>query len=91
VILTPRQAPNCNAFAERFVLSIKSGCLNLMIFFGEARCGRTINEYLGHYHAERTRQGLGNERLERMEPAGIGEVECFERLGGLLKYYRRAA
>ena len=35
VVLTPRQAPNCNAYAERFVLSIKSECLDQMIFFGE--------------------------------------------------------
>ena len=35
IILTPRQAPDCNAYAERFVLSIKSGCLNRMMLFGE--------------------------------------------------------
>ena len=37
VVLTPRQAPNCNAYAERFVPSIKSECIRRMIFFGEAR------------------------------------------------------
>jgi putative transposase len=91
VVLTPRQAPNCNAFAERFVLSIKSECLNRMIFFGEASLRRAINEYLGHYHAERAHQGIGNQRVEHTEPAGRGSVVCFERLGGLLKHYRRAA
>ncbi len=53
VILTPRQAPNANAYAERFVLSIKSECLRRMIFFGEASLRRAISEYLAHYHAER--------------------------------------
>jgi len=91
VIRTPRQAPNCNAFAERFVLSIKSECLNRMIFFGERRLYETITSYLEHYHVERAHQGLGNERVERTQPLGTGEVECSERLGGLLKHYRRAA
>ena len=46
VVLTPKQAPNCNAFAERFVLSIKSECLNRMIFFGEASLHRAIRQYV---------------------------------------------
>ena len=44
-----------------------------------------------HYHSERAHQGLGNERIERVEHGGAGDVECSERLGGLLKHYRRAA
>ena len=81
VVLTPRQAPNCNAFAERFVLSIKSECLDRMIFFGESRFRA----------AERAHQGIGNERIEQRSEVGDGEVHCTERLGGLLKCYRRVA
>ncbi len=91
VILSPFQAPNCNAFAERFVLSIKSECLNRMIFFGEGSLRRACSSFLEHYHSERAHQGLGNERIERVEHGGTGDVECSERLGGLLKHYRRAA
>ena len=91
VILSPFQAPNCNAFAERFVLSIKSECLNRMIFFGEGSLRRACSSFLEHYHSERAHQGLGNERIERVEHVGAGDVECSERLGGLLKHYRRAA
>lgn len=91
VILTPRQAPNCNAFAERFVLSIKSECLNRMVFFGESSPRRAISEYLEHYHAERAHQGIGNERIESSAASSGGSVECSERLGGLLKRYYRAA
>ena len=91
VILSPFQAPNCNAFAERFVLSIKSECLNRMIFFGEGSLRRACSSFLEHYHSERAHQGLGNERIERVEHGGAGDVECSERLGGLLKHYRRAA
>ena len=91
VVLTPRQAPNCNAYAERFVLSIKSECLRRMVFFGEASLRRAVVEYVAHYHVERAHQGLGNERIEKRDVTGEGEVVCDERLGGLLKCYRRAA
>ena len=91
VIRAPRQAPNCNAHAERFVLSIKSECLNRMMFFGEASLRRAVGEYLQHYHRERPHQGIGTETL-RIAPRGTtGEIRCTERLGGLLKHYDRAA
>ena len=82
---------NCNAYAERFVLSIKSECLNRMVFFGEASLRRAIAAYLQHYHQERPHQGLGNETLEPSPRPTVGEVRCTERLGGLLKHYTRAA
>ena len=90
VIRTPRQAPNCNAHAERFVLSIKSECLDRMILFGESSLRRAVAEYVEHYHAERAHQGLGNERIQRAARAA-GEVRCRARLGGILKTYYRAA
>lgn len=52
-----------------------------------------MREYVEHYHNERNHQGLGN-RLIQPDPDGlrcIGPIECRERLGGLLRYYRRAA
>ncbi len=62
-----------------------------MIFFGEASLRRAISEFVAHYHEERAHQGLGNERIEHVDAVGDGEVVCSERLGGLLKCYRRAA
>ncbi|MFT7669507.1 MAG: putative transposase [Planctomycetota bacterium] len=91
LVLTPVMAPNCNAYAERFILSINTECLNRMIFFGEASLRRAVNEYAAHYQRERAHQGLNNERVESATTIGSGEVECVERLGGLLKHYRRAA
>jgi putative transposase len=91
VVLTQKRAPNCNAYAERFVLSIKSECLRRMIFFGEASLRRAISEYVNHYHGERAHQGIGNERIEQRDAVGEGEIVCDERLGGLLKCYRHAA
>ncbi len=87
----PPRSPNLNAFAERFVLSIKSECLDGMIIFGEGRLRRLIREYVDHYHQERNHQGLDNELIEPSKEEGSGPVECRERLGGLLNYYYRRA
>ena len=88
----PVRSPNLNAYAERFVLSIKSECLNRMIFFGESSRRRAISEYMEHYHHERTHQGLSNELIEsQCDVTGRGAVRCSERLGGMLKFYFRAA
>jgi putative transposase len=91
LVKTPYQAPNANAHAERFIRSIKDECLNRMILFGEAHLRRTIDEFLVHYNHERNHQGIGNELIDARADAGAGPVECTERLGGLLKFYRRAA
>jgi putative transposase len=50
IIPTPPQAPNCNAFAERFVLSIKSECLNRMMLFGATGLRQAVTSYIDHYH-----------------------------------------
>ena len=60
VIRLPPMSPNLNAYAERFVRSIKEECLNRMIFIGQASLRRAIWEYMAHYHKERNHQGLEN-------------------------------
>ncbi len=52
-----------------------------------------VRQYLDHYHSERNHQGLDNRVIDpREEVAGVcGEIECQERLGGLLRYYHRKA
>ncbi len=89
----PPRSPNLNAYAERFVRTIKEGCLNRMIFFGEDSLRRAINEFLVYYHHERNHQGLGNRLIDPQEQVGAtdGRVACRERLGGLLRYYYRQA
>ena len=94
VIRLPPMSPNLNAHAERFVRSLKEECLNRIIFIGQASLRRAVSEFMKHYHAERNHQGLGN-RLLRGRPATVddnGNVQCRERLGGMLNfYYRKAA
>jgi transposase InsO family protein len=89
----PSRSPNLNAYAERFVRSIKSECLGQVIPIGEAHLRRAVREYVKHYHGERNHQGIGNRLIEASidEPRTSGAIECCERLGGLLRYYRRAA
>ena len=81
-----------NAYAERWVLSVKSECLDRMIFFGEGSLRRALREYGTHFHHERPHQGLGNEIIAPEQTAGstTGEVTETERLGGLLRSYHRA-
>jgi transposase InsO family protein len=89
----PARSPDLNAYAERFVRSIKSECLAQIIPLGERHLRETVREYMVHYHVERNHQGLGNELIETPcdEPNMDGAVECRERLGGVLKYYYRSA
>ena len=56
----PPRSPNLNAYAERFVRTIKESCLERMIFFGETSLRKAIAEFVAHYHLERNHQGLGN-------------------------------
>lgn len=60
-VQTPFQAPNANAYAERFVRSIKEEGLSRAIPIGERHLRRAIAEYSAHYHSQRNHQGLGNE------------------------------
>jgi transposase InsO family protein len=89
----PARSPDLNAYAERFVLSIKSECLAQIIPLGERHLRKAVKEYTEHYHFERNHQGLDNELIETSgdEPNMEGAVECHERLGGILNDYRRAA
>ena len=85
----PARAPNCNAFAERFVRSIKEECLDRMILFGEASLRRVLRAYVIHYHSERNHQGVGNRLLEPLATVSLinEPIQCRERLGGMLNYY----
>jgi len=89
----PARSPNLNAFAERWVRSVKEECLSKVILFGERSLRRALREYVEHFHTERNHQGKGNVLLF---PRGTnirrdGPVQCRERLGGLLRYYHQEA
>jgi transposase InsO family protein len=60
VVQTPYQAPNANAYAERFVRSINEECFDRLIPIGERHFRRAMQEFIAHYHNERNHQGLEN-------------------------------
>ena len=82
-----------NAYAERFVRSIKEECLARVVVLGERHLRLLVREYVEHYHWERNHQGLGNRLLERPPPSTdpATEVRRRKRIGGLLNYYHREA
>ncbi len=92
-IRLPPKSPNLNAYAERFVRSIKEECLDQMVIFGERRLREVIDEYMEHYHRERPHQGIGNVLIQPSNApvAARGVIECRARLGGLLRSYHRGA
>ena len=92
IVRTPVQAPNANAYAERFVRSIREECLDRLILFGERRLLHVLKEFAAHYHEERNHQDLGND-LIASAPRAVGRagIRCRDRLGGLLRYYYQAA
>jgi hypothetical protein len=94
-ILLPPQSPHRKAFAERWVRSVKQEGLSQRILFGEASLSRVLTEYCTHSHRQRNHQGKGNRLLFPKSTAKAkppsGSVRDHNRLGGLLKYYERAA
>jgi transposase InsO family protein len=91
VVQTPFRAPNANAYAERFVRSIKQECLDRMIPLGERHFRRAVAEFVEHYHHERNHQGLGNTLIEEVaSDRRDGRIRRRPRLGGLLNDDERA-
>jgi len=90
MVRLPPRSPNLNAYAERFVRSIKEECLSHLILSSEKQLQYVLSEYLEYYHTGRIHQGLGR-IINPQHEGNTGEIFCVERLGGLLKSYHRKA
>ena len=93
---TAIRAPNQNAYAERFVQTLKQECLDHFVVLGEEHLRYLVAQFVQHYNEERPHQNKGNLPLGMEKPpdggSELGQVLCDERLGGLLRhYYRKAA
>jgi transposase InsO family protein len=89
----PPKSPNLNAHIERFMRSLKEECLERLILFGEESLRNAVGEFLIHYHSERNHQGLRNRLIQQVAESGKSqsEIDCRNRLGGILRYYYRKA
>lgn len=89
-VVLPPHSPDLNAYAERFILSIRSECLDRIVPLGQAHLRHAIDEYVAHYHTERNHQGLGNRLIDGAAARPTeGTIDRKVRLGGLLSYYHR--
>ena len=91
VIQTPIRTPVANAYAERFVRTIRTECLDWLLIRSERHLHRVLREYLEHYNHERPHRGR---RLQAPDPPPrpqTGPIERHDRLGGLIHEYQRAA
>ncbi len=95
VIRTPIRAPNANAFAERWVETLRADCLDWTLIFGPRHLDRVLRTYVEHYNQKRPHR-----RLRLLAPKGATPVEELDGvpgirrrdiLGGLIHEYERAA
>ena len=93
IVDIPYQAPNANAYAERWVWSVREECLDKLIILNEGHLRRTLKEYVAHYNARRPHQGLAQDSPCGLGPVSSqGPIRCRNVLGGILRdYYRKAA
>jgi putative transposase len=97
VVRTPPRAPQANAFAERWVRTVRSDCLDWTLVWNERQLQRVLAEYLRHYNTARPHRALELQppatarALTAVGPATAMAVERVDVLGGLIHEYRRAA
>ena len=92
IVLCPPRVPQCNAYSESFVRSIKEECLSGLFFLSEEHLRTTLLFFIGHYHHRRNHQGIENKPIEPPESLPKeGRIRCQKELGGMLNYYYREA
>jgi putative transposase len=93
VIHTPVRAPQANAYAERFIRTVRTECLDWLLIVGRRHLEHVLRIYIQHYNRERPHRGLALQPSQAPQlelPAG-GDVQRRDRLGGLVHEYHRAA
>jgi putative transposase len=92
IIRTPYRAPQANAFAERWIRSVREECLDRLLILGEAHVGRVLREYIGYYNYARPHQGIEQRCPIPIERGRTkGPVKCRDVLGGIVHDYQREA
>jgi putative transposase len=94
VIHTPIRAPQANAYAERFVRTVRTECLDWLLIIGRRHLETVLRIYTTHYNRQRPHRGLALHRPDstNADPRPSGEeIKRRDRLGGLIHEYHRAA
>jgi len=96
VVKTPIRAPKANAFAERWVRTVRTECLDWMLVLGRRHLERILGIYTAHYNGRRPHRGLElqtpDSRLDRLpRPVLGGRVRRHDLLGGHIHEYEVAA
>jgi hypothetical protein len=86
VIRTPIRAPNANAFAERWVETLRAECLDWLLILGPRHLDRVLRLYVQHYNRRRPHRGLALQVFERLAPVeaagGVHDIERRDLLVG---------
>lgn len=92
IIYPPFQAPNANAFAERWVRTVREECLDKIIILNEAHLRRVLKQYLRYYNSRRPHQGIQQDCPDTFDAPDLSQpIRCHHILGGIIKDYHRSA
>jgi transposase InsO family protein len=95
IIRTPIRAPNANAYAERWVETVRAECLDWLLILGPRHLDRVLRIYVDHYNARRPHRGIELRAPEMDAPpapvTSIPEIQRHVILGGLINEYSKAA
>jgi len=91
-IRTPVRAPKANAFAERWVRTVREECLDHLLVYSTAHLESVLTEYVEHYNQARPHRGLHlSTPSPRQDQPSTGEIRRRDVLGGIIHEYQRAA
>ena len=92
IVRTPFRAPRANAYAERWVRSVRTECLDQLLIFNQRHLEHVLKDYLNYYNRARPHQGLAQQIPIPLSRTSAGPIRYHEVLGGILRdYYRDAA
>lgn len=92
IVPTPLQAPNANAYSERWIRTAREEILDHILIISEGHLRRVLKEFIDYYNSRRPHQSLHQQSpIPRAEPSTTGQVECRQVLGGIINDYHRGS